>query len=66
MIGDDAVAARTTMRGTNRGDFFGMPATGRKVEVQQLTIERFEGGRIVAHHRVTDELAMLRQMGVVA
>lgn len=27
-----------------------------------MTIERFEGDRIVAHHRVTDEAALMRQL----
>ena len=65
VIGADAVAVRTTLRGTHRGDFFGLPATGKAVEVSQMTIEHFKEGRIVAHHRVTDELALQRQLGVV-
>jgi steroid delta-isomerase-like uncharacterized protein len=65
VIGADAVAVRTTLRGTHRGDFFGLPATGKTVEVSQMTIEHFKDGKIVAHHRVTDELALQRQLGVV-
>lgn len=63
VVGSDAVATRTTMRGTHAGDFFGLPPTGRMVEVAQLTIERFLDERIIAHHRVTDELALMRQLG---
>lgn len=66
VVGTDAVAVRTTMRGTHRGDFFGLPATGRTFAVEQMTIERFREGRIVAHHRVTDEAALLRQLGAIA
>src|SRR6476659_7034200 len=29
----DKVVARTTMRGTHQGDFFGLPPTGRRVEM---------------------------------
>ena len=65
VIGADAVAVRTTLRGTHRGDFFGLPPTGKSVEVSQMTIEHFKDGKIVAHHRVTDELALQRQLGVV-
>jgi steroid delta-isomerase-like uncharacterized protein len=64
VVAEDAVAARTTLTGTHRGDLFGMPATGRAVRVAQMTIERFRDGRIVAHHRLTDDLSMLRQLGV--
>jgi len=65
VVGDDAVAARTTMTGTHEGDLFGLPPTGRRVRVAQHTIERFRDGRIVAHHRLTDDLSMLRQLGVL-
>lgn len=64
VIGTNAVAVRTTMRGTHRGDFFGLPATGKRVEVSQMTIEHFKDGKIVGHHRVTDELALQRQLGL--
>ena len=63
VVGADAVATRTTLRGTHRGDFFGLATTGRAVEVAQITIERFREGRIVAHYRLTDELALQRQLG---
>ncbi|HEX2658837.1 MAG TPA: ester cyclase, partial [Polyangia bacterium] len=54
VVGDDAVAVRTTMTGTHRGDFFGLAPTGRAVRVNQMNFERFRDGRIVSHHRVTD------------
>jgi len=62
VVGNDAVATRTSLRGTHRGDFFGLAATGRRFDVQQMTIERFEGDRIIAHHRVTDEASLVRQL----
>jgi steroid delta-isomerase-like uncharacterized protein len=66
VVGEEAVATRTTMRGTHRGEFFGLPATGRAVEVAQMTFETFRDGRIVAHRRLTDELTLRRQLGVIA
>ena len=62
VIGVDAVATRTTLRGTHRGEFFGLSPTGRSFMVQQMTIERFEGDLIVAHYRVTDEASLMRQL----
>lgn len=62
VLGDDAVATRTTMRGTHRGDFFGLAPTNRPIEVAQMTIERFSEGQIIAHHRVTDEAMLMRQL----
>lgn len=66
VVGEGAVAVRTTMRGTHRGSFFGLAPTGRTFEVQQFTIERFKGARIVAHHRLTDEASLMRQLGQAA
>ena len=63
VIGAESVAVRTTMTGTHLGDLFGVPATGKALRVAQMTFERFREGRIVAHHRLTDDLAMLRQLG---
>jgi steroid delta-isomerase-like uncharacterized protein len=61
----NAVAIRTTMTGTHDGDLFGIAPTHRRVNVTQIQIERLRGGRIVEHWRVTDELTLMRQLGVV-
>lgn len=60
-----AVVARVVMTGTHRGDLFGVPPTGRRISVNQINIERVHNGRIVEHWRVTDELTLMRQLGVV-
>jgi steroid delta-isomerase-like uncharacterized protein len=65
IIDQDLAAVRSTLRGTQRGPFFAVPATGRRVEVPQITIERFRDGRIISHHRLTDELALMRQLGAL-
>src|SRR6266851_1266873 len=43
----DKVAARFTMRGTHLGAFFGVPSTGKKIEVQAMNFYRFSDGQIV-------------------
>lgn len=63
---NDAVVMRVTMTGTHKGDFFGIAPTGRHVSVNQINIERIRDGHIAEHWRVTDELALLRQLGVVS
>lgn len=65
VVTPDAVAVRTTMTGTHTGDLFGIAPTSRRVKVMQIQIERVRGGRIVEHWRVTDELTLMRQLGVV-
>lgn len=62
---DGVIAVRTRGTGTQRGEFLGRPASGKAFDVQQIAIERFEAGKIVAHYRVTDELGMQQQLGIL-
>jgi len=43
----DKVAARFTMRGMHSGTFFGVPATGKKIEVRARNFYRLSGGQFV-------------------
>ncbi len=62
----DKTVARVTTTGTQTGDWMGMPASGRRVEVQLIDIMGFnEGGLICAHWGVMDMLSMLQQLGAV-
>lgn len=61
----DKVWAYTTMRGTNKGEFMGMPATGKKVEVKGFDIVRFVDGKAVEHWGLNDDYNMLVQLGVI-
>jgi predicted ester cyclase len=65
VVGPDEMAIRTTMTETHEGDLFGIAPTHRRVTVMQIQIERVENGRIVEHCRVTDELTLMRQLGVI-
>lgn len=38
--GDDSVAARWTVRGTHRGEFQGIPASGKSIDVSGITTSR--------------------------
>ena len=57
------VVARVRMQGTHLGRLGDLPPTGRAIDVLQINIERFEGGKVVEHWRVTDELALQKQLG---
>ena len=63
--GDKAVA-RVRYTGTNRGEFMGMPATGKRVDVQLFDMFGFDSdGLLNEHWGVLDALAMMQQLGVV-
>lgn len=61
----DKVAVRATFRGTQRGDFNGIPATGKSVSIPLMLIYRIGNGKIVEHWMNADSLGLLQQLGVV-
>ena len=72
MVADDVIAsgnkvvARVRYTGTNQGAFMGMPATGKRVDVQLMDMFLFgDDGRVREHWGVLDALALMQQLGVV-
>jgi steroid delta-isomerase-like uncharacterized protein len=61
----DKVAARFTMRGTHRGPFFGVPPSGKPIEVQAMNFYRLSGGQFVEERGQPDLLSVLQQIGAV-
>jgi len=59
----DAIAARWTMRGTHRGEFFGVAGTGRTFASPGLSLHRVVDGRIVADWEFSDDIGQMRQLG---
>ncbi len=62
---DNRVATRKTFRGTHRGDFLGVPASGRPVEFEVIDILTFEKEKISEHRVVLDQLGLLKQLGAM-
>jgi steroid delta-isomerase-like uncharacterized protein len=54
-----------TSHGTHRGMLFGMPGSGRRIDVAGAFVMRFENGRIVRERRLYDFVGMLVQLGVL-
>ncbi len=59
----DWVASRFRLTGTHRGDFYGLAATGRRVEVEGVDFLRIEGGRIAEWIYAEDAFGLFRQLG---
>jgi steroid delta-isomerase-like uncharacterized protein len=59
----DLIAFRSRMRGTHRGTFRGIPATGKKVDVRLLDMIRVENGMFVEQWGGPDLLDLLQQLG---
>ena len=61
----DRVWAIWTMRGTHTGRLFGIAPTGRTVEVLEAGVWRLQDGLVAEAWFFGDELALLRQLGVI-
>jgi steroid delta-isomerase-like uncharacterized protein len=59
----DKVWVLATMLGTHQGEIFGVPATGRVIEVRWFDVYQLADGKIVAHWGVGDELGLMQQLG---
>lgn len=65
IIDGDRVAALCRVAGTHGGEFFGMPPTGRRLEVSAVFVYRFENDKIAHERRVLDFTGVLVQIGVL-
>jgi steroid delta-isomerase-like uncharacterized protein len=66
LVSGDKGVARVRGTGTHQGEFMGMPATGRSVDVQLIDIIRFgDDGLAHEHWGVFDALAMMQQLGAI-
>jgi steroid delta-isomerase-like uncharacterized protein len=57
------VVACWTISGTHKGEFMGIPATGRKVSVEGITIHLITNGKILDSYARWDTLGLIRQLG---
>jgi steroid delta-isomerase-like uncharacterized protein len=66
LVAGEKVVARTRATGTHQGEFLGMSATGKRVDVQLIDIIRFDDDGLAREHwGVFDALAMLQQLGAI-
>ncbi|HEY5704034.1 MAG TPA: ester cyclase [Terrimicrobiaceae bacterium] len=63
IVEEDKVAARFTMRGTHQGEFFGVPPTGKTIEVQAMNFYRLSDGQLIEERGQPDLLGLLQQIG---
>ncbi len=58
----DRVVSRFVLRGTHRGAFLAVPATGQRVEVAGIGVDRVHEGRLAESWVSFDGLGLLRQL----
>jgi len=61
---DEKVVCYWTMTGTHQGEFQGIPATGRKISWDGVTIHHITNGKIMDSYVSLDLWGMMQQLGV--
>ena len=61
----DKVVTRGSWKGTHKGPFMGIPATGKQVDVKFIDMWRIESGKAVENWVQMDMLGLMQQLGVV-
>ena len=61
----ELIVQHLSASGTMKGDFAGMPATGKHATWNETHIARVAYGMLAEHWAVIDQLGMLQQLGVI-
>jgi steroid delta-isomerase-like uncharacterized protein len=64
IVAGSKVATRWVAEGTNSAPFGNVPATGRRVRVDGLILDRVADGRVVERWEQWDQAGMLQQLGL--
>ena len=59
----DRVGLLFRVTGTHTGNFFGIPATGRRIDVYELAMLRIVNGQMVEGWFMMDETGLMKQLG---
>jgi len=60
----DTVMTRVKMTGMHKGDFEGIPATGKVVTLSAFTVFRLVDGKIAEEWEILDDLGLMTQLGM--
>ena len=61
----DKIVKYWNFKGTHTGVFFGIPATGKAVNVDGVTLVRMENGKIAEERDIMDNLEFMQQLGLI-
>jgi len=62
----DKLVKQWTFKGIHTGDFFGIPATGKSVVLNGVTITRMKNGKIALEHDFFDNAIFMQQLGLIS
>ena len=61
----DRVVVRMTMSGTHKGEYRGIPSTGKTAVVTEMSIYRISEGKIAEGWDLSDRLGLMQQLGAI-
>jgi steroid delta-isomerase-like uncharacterized protein len=61
----DTVVTHYTMTGTHKGEFSGIPPTGKSFSITGVDISRISNGKCVEGWGYADRLGLMQQLGVI-
>jgi steroid delta-isomerase-like uncharacterized protein len=61
---NDKLVVSWIISGTHKGEFMGIPPTGKKISVEGITINHIANGKILDSYVSWDALGLMRQLGV--
>ena len=62
----DKIVKHWHFKGTHSGDFFGIPATGKSVNVEGVTLVKMKDGKIAQEQDFMDNMIFLQQLGILS
>ena len=62
----DNIVKHWNFKGTHSGDFFGIPATGSKVDIDGTTLVKMKNGKIAQEQDFMDYMSFMSQLGLVS
>ena len=62
---EDTIALAYTLTGTHTGPLGKIPPTGKKVKIRGMQMSKFKDGKMVECWGSSDELTLLKQIGVI-
>ena len=61
----DKIVKHWNFKGTHDGEFFGIPASGKKVDISGTTLVKMKDGKIAQEQDFMDNLAFYQQLGLM-
>ncbi len=56
------ISAVNAVRGTHKGEFIGLKATGRKIDAMAFQLYRIQNGQVAEHWEVADFAMLMQQL----